>query len=91
MSEKGEFKVVGSLEDLAIARALIRKEFSQDLSPGKDDYPYLSDDLRQPFGMEPLSYFLVAYAAHVAADATVDILRLLIARLKRTNKNVKVE
>ena len=91
MPDIRQFKVVGSSSDLKAIRELIRSEFSNELIAEDQTHHYLDDDLRQPLGMEPLTYFLVAFAAHVAADGTHDLVKLLLERIKFFKKDVKIK
>ncbi len=46
---------------------------------------------RTPQRLDPLTYFLVAYLAHVAAHATMEAASALIERAKRRGLNAAIE
>jgi len=49
-----------------------------------------STSLRKPQGMEPFTYFVIAFAAHLSAGITHDFIRMQVKK-KFADKNVKVE
>jgi hypothetical protein len=46
---------------------------------------------RRPLGFEPLSYFIVVFAAHLSADATKALVRLIARKLAAAKATVTEE
>jgi hypothetical protein len=48
--------------------------------------------LRRPLGLEPMTYFVVAYSAHLAADVTMETIRMwLHSRASKSAAKISVE
>lgn len=46
---------------------------------------------RKPLGFEPLTYFIVVFAAHLSADATKELVKLIAKKLAASKATVTEE